>query len=234
MVELVQRKLSRKNLAIAAIITFLFFSLGITMGVLLTEKRIESLQLVASSQKMDYESMQLQTLFLEESVGTDKCLIVSNAMDVHMRTLSDTGDRIEGYIQGTQVSEESFNEAKREYILAQLKYWLLAKKAEKMCGRNMVSIIYFYSNEEKCSNCGAQSRVLTHLKELFPDELLVFSFDASFEQEAMIQMLKTVYGITQYPTLLIGEKKHEGMVTEAELLEEICGKLGTEHPACSS
>ncbi|MDI6737286.1 MAG: hypothetical protein QME12_02100 [Nanoarchaeota archaeon] len=233
MVELVQRKLSRKNLAIAAIITFLFFSLGIMMGVLLTEKRVESLQLVASSQKMDYESMQLQTLFLEESVGADKCLIVSNAMDNHLQTLSKTGDKIESYIQGTHVSDENFNDVKREYILAQLKYWLLAKKAEKMCGRNMASIIYFYSNEEKCSSCGAQSRILTHLKEMFPEELLVFSFDASFEQEAMIQMLKTVYGISTYPSLLVDEKKHEGLVTEGELLSEICAKLGAGHPSCA-
>ncbi|MDD4877866.1 MAG: hypothetical protein PHO02_02390 [Candidatus Nanoarchaeia archaeon] len=234
MVELVQRRISRKNIAIAAIITFLFFSLGILMGVLLTEKRVESLELVASSQKLDYESMQLQTLFLEESTGADKCLIVSKAMEAHMNTLSNTGDKIETYIQSSQVSGTSFEEVKREYILAQLKYWLLAKKAEKLCSTGTISIIYFYSNTEACSNCGAQSRVLTHLKEIFPDELLVFSFDASFEQEAMIQMLKTVYGITSYPTLLVDDRKHEGMVTEEELVEEICAKLGDEHPACSS
>lgn len=232
MVELVQRKLSRRNLLIAGIITFLFFSMGILLGVLLTEKRVESLQVVAISQKLDYESMQLQTLFLEESVGADKCLIVSKAMDSHLQTLSDTGDKIESFIQGTQISGESYNEVKREYILAQLKYWLLAKKARDMCGRNMVSIIYFYSDTGDCSDCGAQSRVLTYLKQRFPEQLLIFSFDASFEDEAMIEMLKTVYGIDTYPSLLIAGEKHEGMVTEEQLLEEICAKLGKEHPAC--
>jgi hypothetical protein len=232
MVELVERKLSKRNLIIAAVLTFLFFSMGILLGVVLSEKRVESLQGVAVSQKMDYESMQLQTLFLEESVGADKCLIVSKAMDSHLQTLSDTGDKIEGYIQSSQVSGESYDEVKREYILAQLKYWLLAKKAEKLCNSDVVSIIYFYSNTEKCSGCGAQSRVLTHLKELFPQELLVFSFDASFEQEAMVQMLKAVYGVDTYPTLLINEEKHVGIVTEEELLKEVCSKLKAEHPAC--
>ena len=128
MVELVERKLSKRNLIIAAVLTFMFFSMGILLGVILSEKRVESLQGVAVSQKMDYESVQLQTLFLEESVGADKCLIVSKAMDSHLQTLSETGDKIEGYIQSSQVSGESYDEVKREYILAQLKYWLLAKK----------------------------------------------------------------------------------------------------------
>lgn len=232
MVELVERRLSKKNLAIALVMTFLFFSMGILLGVVLSEKRVESLQGIAVSQKMDYESMQLQTLFLEESVGADKCLIVAKAMDAHLETLSKIGYKIEGYIQSSQVSGQSYDEVKREYILAQLKYWLLAKKAEKLCSSDVVSIIYFYSNTGECSNCGAQSMILTHLKELFPDELLVFSFDASFEQEAMIQMLKTVYGITAYPSLLVDDKKHEGIVTESELLEEICSRLKKEHPAC--
>lgn len=227
-----ERGVSRKNIFLAALLTLLFFSMGLLLGVLLTEKRVEHLEGVAAMQKMDYESMQLQTLFLEESADENKCLVVSKAMDAHIHTLSETGARIEQFISDAKISGESFDEVKREYTLAQLKYWLLAKKAKKMCSRNMVSVIYFYSDTGDCSSCSTQSRILTHLKEMFPEQLLVFSFDASFEQEAMIQMLKMVYGIDKYPTLIIDEAKHSGLVTEEDLLAEICSGLGNEHPAC--
>lgn len=231
MVEL-KRSVSKKNIFLAALLTFLFFSMGLLLGVLLTEKRVEHLEGVAAMQKMDYESMQLQTLFLEESADEDKCLVVSKAMDAHTHTLSETGARIEQFISDAKISGDSFAEVKREYTLAQLKYWLLAKKAKKMCSRDMVSVIYFYSDTGDCTSCSTQSRILTHLKEMFPEQLLIFSFDASFEEEAMIQMLKMVYGIDEYPTLIIDEAKHPGLVAEEELLKEVCSRLKVNYPSC--
>ena len=46
----------------------------------------------------------------------------------------------------------------------------------------------------------------------------------------MVQMLKAVYGVDTYPTLLINEEKHVGIVTEEELLRSSLSNLKKEHP----
>ncbi|MCG2720055.1 MAG: hypothetical protein L6266_05010 [Nanoarchaeota archaeon] len=63
---------------------------------------------------------------------------------------------------------------------------------------------------------------MTYLKERLQDRLLIFSIDTSFKGEPLIEMLKEAYGIKTYPSLLINDEIHSGLVDEEDLRDILC------------
>ena len=118
-------------------------------------------------------------------------------------------------------SEKSYTELKREYIISQMRYWLLNKKIKESCPAKHVSVLYFYSNEE-CDDCGPQGTILSYLKEKLKDRLLIFSLDADFVDEPMINILKETYNITETPSIVIEEEVFNNLVNKEDITKKIC------------
>ena len=83
------------------------------------------------------------------------------------------------------------------------------------------SLCDFYETDESCFDCSAQGYVLTYLKNVFGDKLLVFSLDVNFD-EPMIQILKENYGVEVLPTLIVEDKVLSGLTKKEELIKELC------------
>lgn len=222
---MVKRDVSKKNLIIAVILTILLFSMGIMIGLLVSEKRIESLEQTAQDQRLNYESLQLQFLMINDANKEKSCPILIEALEENIKNLILSGEKIEKFSNDLNTNPAGFDILKRDYTLAQLKYWFLVKKSRNVCGKDVVPIIYFYSNAEDCSYCSAQSRILTYLKGKYEERIMVFSFDASFKKEALIPILKRVYSVTEYPSLVIEDKTYSGLVETSVLEDIICSKL---------
>jgi len=133
--------------------------------------------------------------------------------------------RLESYNQeSSSLSKEQFDMLKRDYTIAQIQFWLLAKRSESVCNNDIVTILYFYGNSKDCPECENQGFILTYMKNLFEDNLLVFSFDGDFTQEPTIGLLKSIYGVTSYPTLVIGDKVYK-YTGKDELFKIICNEF---------
>jgi len=102
---------------------------------------------------------------------------------------------------------------------------MLAKKTKEMCDYDVVTLLYFYSNDEECADCTEQSFVLTYLKKLFGDKLLIFSFNSEITEEPMIGILKTAYGLESYPALVIDDDLFTGYQSNDDLMDLICSTL---------
>ncbi len=214
-----ERTISTKRYVLALVLTSFVFLIGLLVGYTLTSERTGYLEEIAYKQKLDYESLQLQSLFLDINADNTSCSSFNNILESSLNDVADAQAKVDFYIQ--ESSEEDYTEIKRDYLLAQIRYWLLNKKIKENCQAEHVSILYFYSNDE-CVECGAQGTILSYLKERLKDKLLVFSLDADFGEEPMIRVLKHTYNITNIPTIVIEESVFDSLVGKDDLTKEIC------------
>ena len=128
-------------------------------------------------------------------------------------------------------SAKSYIEIKRDYVLAQIRYWLLNKRITESCTMDNVAILYFYSNRD-CPECSAQGIILSYLKEKLKDKLLVFSIDSDFEAEPMVAVLRGAYNITKVPSLVLEKRKISGLVSLENLSLDVCSLYKSKPDYC--
>ena len=223
---MVKRSVNVTRHLTAFVITVLIFVIGLLIGLNLTNERIEVSENFARQQKADYDSLQLQFLYLQEG----SCPVLEETLEHNINDLETQRAKIEEYIRDS--SREEFKLLEREYMLSELRYWLLAKQAKQDCESDTVSVLYFYSDVEgECNDCSAQGLVLSYLKNIFKDRLLVFSIDVNV-QDPLLNILKESEGINTLPALIIEEDKTYGLKDRDELKQIICDYYKTPPGEC--
>lgn len=225
----VDRRIYVKKHIAAFVITLIIFSIGIAIGLKISDARISLITNTARLQQAQFESIQLQYAFLNAAENTT-CAAFRTTLDQNVYDLENARLKLESYLE-EDAGEEEFLIAKREYMVTELRYWLLAKQAKKICGEDTVSILFFYRRNVLCDTCSTQGIILTYLKERFKDKLLVFSLDVDAD-EPMIKILKSTYNITQAPSVVVEEKRFHGLTKKEELEEEICRRYTTQVEEC--
>jgi len=226
-----KRQIKGKYL-IAGVLTLLIFLLGMLLGLVIEGKRVSFVQTKAEEQKLDFVSLQLQYQLISDLSKQGNCQAVSATFEQFLKELSSTEDRLVAYERDATVNRQDFRALKQEYIQAQVNYWMLAKKTKNICDRDLVTVLYFYSPSEFCEECDTQGFVLTYLKNIFKEKLLVFSFDSSFKEEQLIDFLINTYNITEYPSLVIEDTKVSGFHESESLMEHICPLYSDKPEAC--
>lgn len=216
------RTISTKKYIMAAIITIGIFSFGLLLGLVIEGKRVTYIESISKQQNLEYSSLQLQYAFMDQLSKEENCEAVLKTFESNIKNLESARKRLEEFNDNSKITKEDFNSLKREYVLAQVRYWLLARRTKNLCKTEISTILYFYSNDAECPDCGKQAFVLDYLKKLFKDKLLIFSFDAQQQDEPMIPILKHTYNITKYPALVIEENRFEGLMDKRMILKEIC------------
>ncbi len=219
------RKISKSKYILSFIITFLVFSLGLTLGVIIDNARLKSINIHSKEQEINYKSIQFQYLYLSSlQKEQDSCLVIHTALDNAVSDLGKSLDKFISYNKETQINSKEYELDGRNYLLDNLKYWLLAKEAKRRCNLDVVSILYFFSND--CDKCPEQGVILTYFKNRFGDKLLVFPIDIFFEEdEGILRIIKNQFNITDIPTLVIEDKKHKGILNKDELGKIICDQF---------
>lgn len=226
------REISKRRHLIVFTLTFLIFTIGLMLGLLVTKEREEALENINKIENLKYDSLQLQHLYMTSLAEEKDCVGMLSSLEENVKELEGARERIENYIKDSKTNKNSYIEIKREYTLAQLRYWLFVRKYRDICDGDFVSILYFYSNSDECTECRTQGIILTYLKSLLKDRILTFSFDADFEDEPMIKTLKKVYNITEVPIVIIENTKFSGLIELDELKKEICSWYKFEISEC--
>ena len=216
------RSLSKDKYVIAGAITLGVFLLGLFLGLAIEGKRVNYIESVSRRQNLDFSSLQLQYAFIDQMSQENNCLAVEKTFEENINNLESTRIRLENFDRDATINKNEFDVLKNEYILAQIRYWMLAERTRKLCGSDVVTVLYFFSDEKECQDCDKQAFVLTYLKKKFKDKLLIFSFDSKFETEPMISLLKTTYNVTSYPTLVIEGKTKTAFQPKESILKDVC------------
>ena len=216
------RDMKKSRYLIAFFLSLCIFIIGILIGVVISGERASYLDEINKVQRLGYDSLQLQTLYLTSALDIEKnCLAASRTLDTNVDSLVKATNNLYSFLSQVSMNENEILLIKREYILAQIRYWLSSEKVKKECDIDTVSVLYFYSDEE-CGDCGAQGLILTYLKSNLKNKLLVFSFDSDFSSEPMVGILKSAYNITFVPSLVINGIKYEGLMKRDDVLDVIC------------
>jgi len=229
-----RRKTKRSRYFLAFFVTVVIFLLGFLLGLTISSGKIEYIENLYKSQSADYESLQFQYVFLDmlenESNPNETCSAISAILENNLKLLGPAQDKIEGYEISGDINNEDYRIIKRKYMIANLRYWLLAERSKEVCGSDMVSIIYFY--DQNCESCRDQGFILSQLKSIFEDNLLIFPMDASITEEPTIDILRRKYKIYEFPTLVIEEKTFKGFLSKSDILKEICPLYKKDYPVC--
>ena len=228
-----RKKVNIKRHLVAFVLTLCFFVIGILIGSQITHERLSYLQDKSQDQNLDFESLQTQYLYVSLMKENKSCAVVQETFQANVDDLEDTRKELEEFIKSSQINQRSYFLLKREYIISQLRYWLLAESTQEVCDTDFVSVFYFFSNPSSCQDCGSQGLILTYLKKIFQDKLLIFSFDADFEDEPFISILKRAYNVTEYPTIIINDGLAlEGLQGRDGLFSEICSEFKNNYSVC--
>lgn len=229
----VERKISFDKYILAGLITLLIFSLGLALGMVVDNMRLDATNKVNKEQEINYQSLQLQYAFLTSLPNaTDSCPTLKVALDKSVAELGQSLDTFEDYKKDTRINEKDYNLIGRKYLLDNINYWFFSEKAKDLCDINMVSVLYFYSLKD-CTVCPDQGVILTYFKKIFDERLLVFPINVDLEkEEPFIKIMRSRYNITSYPSVVIQEKKYEGVVQKQELSKLICNAFKTAPLEC--
>lgn len=224
----VERKISADKYILAGLFTILLFALGVALGMLLDNERLRWLEQTSKDQELDFKSLQFQYLYLT-ALGDEEnsCPILQATLKRTVNDLSDSLNRFQEFKEDTQINSDEYRLVGRRYLLDNLNYWILARKSKTACGLNVVNVLYFY--DENCDICPNQGVILTYFKNVFGDKLLVFPIDGGLSSdESVIDILRSRFNVSVYPSLVIEDQKFEGVVERNRLKQLICGQLKNE------
>jgi len=222
------RKTNTARFFTAFAVTCFIFLLGLMLGLYVESQRIHYLSEVEKADQLNYDSLQLEYLYLSQIDDKSGCGAFTATLNNAVEDLEFTRTRLEEYLQDSSSRREEFLLLKREYTLSQLNYWLLSSRTKKLCETDYVIALYFHS--KACGRCNDQGFILTYLKKVFGERVLIFALDSDFELEPMVGILKDSYNVTETPTIIVGGEKLEGFQGKDELLEVVCSKF-MEKPA---
>ncbi|MBW3013411.1 hypothetical protein KY340_04380 [Candidatus Woesearchaeota archaeon] len=221
---MVSRKLSRTKYLIAAGITAAIFFSGFFLGLVVENKRVDLMDTLYKEHTVAFSSSQLQFDYLNEIIGEESCDLVFDSYHRALEDLGKTTEKLEKYSETEKINEGEFDLLKREYLLSEIKFWLLARKIKERCHVDMMPVMYFHTKKEFCPDCDEQSFILNYLKKKYGQRLLIFSFNTYDANEPMIELLKSAHDIKELPTVIIGDKKFDGFTSKDELELAICEK----------
>src|SRR3989338_9450200 len=222
--KMVERKISVSKYVASGIITLLVFSLGLTLGLVIEDERYNLIETINQNQDAKFRSVQLQYLFLNSFKGENNCPILSTTLKDAVRDLDDSLSRVIAQEEEKRSSSERKLLIQKLYVLDNMRYWLLAIQTKERCNLKIIPILYFYT--EKCSSCPNQGTVLTYFKKLFGERVLVFPINLDLrEEESMVEIVRNQFNISKVPTIVLDNKKYEGVVQRDTLQKIICEKL---------
>jgi hypothetical protein len=228
-----QRRISRSKYILAGLITLLVFSLGLTLGIIMDNYRLRWADLQIQRQEMEYASLQFQYLYISSlREANESCAVLNIALEKSTAQLGESLDMFLEYEKRTNLNKEDYKIIRRKYLLDNLRYWLFAERSKRLCDFNTVNVLYFYS-EKSCEICPRQGVLLTYYKKIFGDSLLVFPINVDLEtEESMVQILRSRYNVTAYPSLIVDDKLYQGVVEKAALGELVCSSFNMPPQEC--
>ena len=215
----VERKTSTKQYVFAFILTIIIFLGGIVIGIILENARLDSSQEMTLQEKVNLRSLQLQQKYIDS--GNANCNTLHTILENNIDELSQKMAIVTDYEKRALFNEDEFNLQLQDYFLTEIQFFLVSQEIDQKCEPDSIKVIYFYDENKD----DTQGDILRYLKKKFSNKLLVFSLNSAFTQEPMINTLLTSYDITQFPSVVIGDKVFQGHMNVKETMKVICNEF---------
>lgn len=191
-------------------ITLAIFLTSVYISNFFSNKKLESLKNIQEDVALDILSTETQFALLSELSCKDA---TSNLISDQLNSLA---EKIE-YSEENLANYDELIKLKKFYSLLQIKDFLLVKNISQRCKTPLFTIMYFYTTENKCTDCSKQSYVLTALRKNYP-EIRVYSFDYDLDILAIDALIK-IYKIDRknLPAIVLGDELVLGFKNTEEI-----------------
>jgi len=147
------------------------------------------------------------------------------------KELGDMSDRLSYLESAGRGQDADVMTLKQYYSLLEIKDYILINSATQ-CKNRPVIVLYFY--QAHCPDCDKQGDVLTYIRQHYPGNIRVYSFDNDLNVSA-IQTLAHIYKINQpLPGLVINGKTYNGFHAIEDIQTIAPGLVGTTTIATST
>lgn len=211
-----ERKVSTRKYILAFILTIIIFAGGVVLGIKLEGARLNDAQQITLQEKTNLLSLQLQQKYIES--GRTECTALNQILEANINELGKKMATIIEYEKKSILNEQEFRVQLRDYFLTEIQFLLISEEINHKCKTDNIKIIYFYDENE----FDTQGKILDYLKDVFKNEILVFSFDSGFQEEPMISVLLNSYGIKKFPAVVIESTVFQGHTDVETLKQSIC------------
>ncbi len=223
-----RKELNKSRYILAAILTIIIFASGIGIGLVMEKARMVSAEQSVLTQKLALSSLQVQQLYFD-TYNISSCESINKLLESNLDDLDMSMKDVRAYNKKAVIDQENFELNLRNYFVTELQYFLISEKMKQTCDTNSAGVLYFYTETEESDR---QGYVLDFIKKKFEDKVLIYSFNANFDQEPMINMLTESYGLKSFPSVVINGKTFEGYTTEEEISKQVCGIIKNQSPYC--
>lgn len=211
------REIKKYRYLFAALFTILVFTTGILFSNLVDDYRSSALQNEVREDVTDLESQQLQLNYLERQ---DNCRVLEAGLNEVLQGYNERLDRVVNYEENSLFKSERFQNIRRQYVLAGIRYWIFSKDLRDKCeDYNPDTILYF--QKQDCPACDSTGKELSRIKKTQGNQALVFNIFTDIE-DSMVTILEKEYQINQTPTVVINEETTlEGDLSRQEIEENM-------------
>lgn len=169
---------------LAFVITAAIFGTAFYITNRLDATRLADIRTAQDAVSVDILSTETQF----ELLGNLDCMAISQN-PVLSEELNSLASRLSVAEENLGSTNAEVVQLKKQYSLLQIKDYLLMKQIAQKCTKfKPVSVLYFYSNQGNCPDCGRTGDVLTYLRGAFPG-LRVYSFDYNLDLGALRTLL---------------------------------------------
>lgn len=214
-----QKNTDYRKYIFSFLITAMIFATAIYLSNFFGQKKLEEIRNIQDKISIDILSSETQFSLLEESSCKD---ISTGSLSTELGNLEEKLSYTENQ-RGTEDPE--VQTLKRYYSLLEIKDYLLMNKISEKCKKTPLSIIYFYSNSDRCKDCQREGYVLTELRENYPD-LRVYSFDYDMDLSAVQTLISINKVKNELPAIVINGKVYYGFQS-IEDIEKSMPELAT-------
>ena len=150
--------------------------------------------------------------------------------------LDSLGSRVSFMENSRGTSDPQVLSLKENYLLLEIKDFVLMQSLSDKCHTVPVFVLYFYSNKGDCPGCSDMGAVLTALRESYPS-VRVYSFDYNADLTA-VDTLESIYKVkAEFPALIIHGKTTYGLKSLGDietLMPELAAMTATSTTATST
>ncbi len=214
-----KRKIYWKYYLLAGVLTCLVFVIGLMAGILIEASKVTFLEKKLKELEISKTDSEVKSSMLS-LLNANPCEAFEYEVEKLIPKVSKFGEELEVFEATRKGSYQEYLALKKEYTLMNLRYWMFVKSLKEKCNYSFVPILYFYSNKN-CPACKDQGYVLSLLKKKYPKKVMIFAIDGDLDLES-VSLLKKVYNITAYPSLIINGRVYKGLKTTS-FLEKIIG-----------
>lgn len=205
------------------LITSGIFIIGFFLGSMIEGALTSDLDAKTAAVENSIQEIELEGLILAGSSHNQSCVFLNDIVRRTNNNLDDLAGQIAAYDEDRIIfTNDDVINLKGKYTNLLIKSWLLQSNVEENCGKNTVSILYFYDRE--CADCLVQGNILTALKSEFEENVMIFPFDRSLGLST-VDLLESSYNVTVYPSIVVEGSMYGGITKFQDLKNYVCSVI---------